>query len=73
MSDSKTPRTTKQIAVSSDAWEKARKIAGLRKAKGQDDADMGAVATEAILDSWSKLPAEVRDFLDHPEPLETAA
>jgi hypothetical protein len=72
MSDPKNARTTKQIAVSPDAWRKARKIAGLRKAKGED-ADMGDVATEAILESWSRLPAEVREFLDQPEPTETPA
>jgi hypothetical protein len=64
MPEIKPPKSTKPIHVSVDAWDKAGKIAGLRKAKGQDDADMGAVATEAILDTWGKLPASVREFLE---------
>lgn len=69
MSDSKPSKSTKQIAVTEDAWEKAGKIAGLRKAKGQEGADMGAVATEAILESWDKLPAPIREFLDAETPV----
>ena len=64
MPDTKPQKSTRQIAVSMDAWEKARKMAGLRKAKDQDGDDIGAVAADAILESSEKLPAEVRGFLE---------
>lgn len=73
MPTSKPTKTTQQIAVSVDAWNKARKMAGLRKAKGHEKADLGDVATEAILDSWIKIPIEVREFLDQSEPTEAPA
>ncbi len=63
--EAKTARETKMVRVTPEAWGKARMMAALRKVKEQEDADISAVTSEAILDSWEKLPAEVRDFLEH--------
>jgi hypothetical protein len=68
--DIETTRETKMIRVSAETWEKAKKMAALRKVKGQEGAEIGAVTDEAIADSWEKLPPQVRDFLeqsDEPE------
>lgn len=73
MSDLKPAKATKQIVVSTDAWDKAKKMAGLRKAKDQDGDDIGAVAADAILDRWERLPVEVREFLEQPESTESPA
>jgi hypothetical protein len=68
MSDPKPQKTTRQIVVSADAWDKAKKMAGLRRAKDQEGDEIGAVTTDAILAAWEQLPVEVREFLERPEP-----
>ncbi len=73
MSDPKPQKATRQIVVSAEAWDKAKKMAGLRRAKDQGGDEIGAVAADAIMTAWEQLPVEVRGFLESPEPEPTPA
>lgn len=70
--DSKSANKRQPIAVPGDVADLARKIAGAFIARGTET-DFGLVTADAIRDFYSRLPDDMRAFIEAPPSSEPAA